>query len=86
MMEALVIGAMVLLIFWVVQLIALMSMTDDLFPGRNDKVLWFIVVFFGCALGALVFWLWKLVRLPDRVALIRLWGAAKEELGRQRSQ
>ena len=85
MMEACVTGAIVLLIFWVVQLIDLMTMTDDLFPGRNDKVLWFIVVFLGSAFGALVFWIWKVIRLPQRVALMRVWAAAKAELVQQRS-
>ncbi len=57
-----------LLIFWIVELFDLMGKRDDEFPGRYDKVLWFIVIFFGFALGALIFVLWKSRQAAERTA------------------
>ena len=47
--------AIPLLIIWMRQILALMKMTDDQFPGKYDKALWLIVVFFGGILGAFIF-------------------------------
>jgi MFS family permease len=51
---AIVVG-LALVIFWAVQLADLMSRRDEEFGGRNDKVLWFVVVFFGSFIGAIVY-------------------------------
>jgi hypothetical protein len=47
-------------IFWVVQFMDLMTMPDDDFPGRFDKVLW-VVVFVALFLivAPFAFGLWK---------------------------
>lgn len=37
-----------------------MNKTDDYFVGKNDKSLWFIVVFFGSFFGAFIFLLWNM--------------------------
>ncbi|MHC4253242.1 MAG: hypothetical protein ACYS9X_29330 [Planctomycetota bacterium] len=58
--------ALPLVIFWACQLLSLMRMRDEEFPGRYDKILWFIIVFFGSLLGALIFWLWKVGRADER--------------------
>ncbi len=55
----LIIVGLLLTIFWLVELLVLMNMTGDEFPWRYDKVLWLVIVFFGLALGALVFLLWQ---------------------------
>lgn len=55
----LIIVGVLLLIFWLLELLVLMNMTGDQFPWRYDKALWFVIVFFGSALGAFVFWMWQ---------------------------
>ena len=52
--------------FWIVQLLSLMNMEDAQFPGRRDKVLWFVLLMLGSVLGAVVFWLWKCNRRLER--------------------
>ena len=59
MMPFLIIVGLLLVIFWLAELLVLMNMTGDEFPWRYDKALWFVIVFFGLALGALVFLLWQ---------------------------
>ena len=54
----LIIGV-VLTVFWLVQLLALMRMQGNEFPWEYDKALWFVAVFFGFALGALLFLIWR---------------------------
>ena len=60
--------ASVLFIFWLSQMIALMSMKDEEFPGRHDKILWFIAVFGGFVGGALAFRLWRIKRFDEAVS------------------
>ncbi len=55
----LIIVGLLLLIFWLLELLVLMNMTGDQFPWRYDKALWFVIVFFGFILGAWVFWMWQ---------------------------
>ena len=47
------------LIIWVQQFFDLMSSGDGKFPGRYDKVLWFVVLILGNILGAIAYWYWK---------------------------
>ena len=54
--------AVVLLLFWLSQMVALMNMKDDEFPGGHDKILWFIAILIGSFAGALAFLLWRTVR------------------------
>lgn len=53
---------MVLFVGWLWQLIVLMNMKDDEFPGKHDKTLWFVAVFVGSVVGALAFVVWRVVR------------------------
>ena len=65
---------LVLLAFWLSQVLDLMSMADGDFPGRFDKPLWFAVIVFGLPPGAFLFCLWKWLRTPPqacRAALTR---------------
>ena len=54
-----VLAAVCLAILWAGQLLELMRMTDSDFPGRHDKVLWFVLLLVSGPLGALIFWCWK---------------------------
>ncbi len=45
--------------FWAFQFMQLMSLSDEDFPGRHDKILWVIGMVFGNFAGALAFFLWK---------------------------
>ena len=54
-----------LFLFWIKQMVRLMGLTDDCFPGRYDKVIWAVIVFFGSILGAFVFWLWMQARREE---------------------
>jgi hypothetical protein len=52
------------LIFWLRQLIDVMQRSDDDFPGRNDKLIWAVVIVLGNVFGALAYWIAKPVRAP----------------------
>ncbi|MEX0704741.1 MAG: hypothetical protein WD069_21765 [Planctomycetales bacterium] len=56
---ALVIFALPALIFWAVQLGSLMGRRDEEFPGRYDKLMWGLIVFFGGLIGATVYYFAK---------------------------
>ena len=58
----------VLLAFWLVELISLMNMTDDQFPGRFDKPTWAVILVFTLVLGAFAFWIWKIGTGADQRA------------------
>ena len=60
-----VIVAICLCSFWIEELVRLMSLTDDCFPGRYDKVIWAAIIFFGSIFGAFVFWLWTHARRAE---------------------
>ena len=48
-----------LIIFWIYQLVQVVSMDDKEFKGRNDKLIFFMIVFFGLIPGAIGFYLWR---------------------------
>ena len=55
--------------FWIAQWLDLMSMKDEDFPGRYDKILWGGLMVFSLVFGAATFWLWKRKRSrPQRIA------------------
>ena len=56
----------VFMIFWIRQLITVVSMKDEEFEGRNDKLIWFIIVFFGNFIGAAIFCSWKYFNLQQQ--------------------
>lgn len=81
----LVLMSIFLFVFWLFQIVALMDMKDNEFPGRHDKVLWFIAVLLGSVVGALAFLLWRFMRsgetMSDRLAddIAGLIGKSREE-------
>lgn len=52
------------LFFWVYELISVISMKDEQFDGRNDKLIFFLLVFFGSIFGAVGFAFWKWFHAP----------------------
>ena len=59
-------------LFWLSQVIRVVSMNDDEFEGHNDKVIFFIIVFFGSIFGAMWFFLWMLTKDQERESDERL--------------
>ena len=61
-----------LLLFWLSQLLALTNMKNDEFPGKHDKILWFVAVLVGSFAGWLAFLLWRTMRsgetMSERIA------------------
>lgn len=50
-----------LIIFWLCQVLSLMQMNDDTFPGRFDKLTWGIILSITFVLGAIAFAIWKAI-------------------------
>ena len=53
------ITVIVLVLFWVGQLFDLMGQSDDLFPGRYDKVCWFVLLMTMNVFGAAIWFIFK---------------------------
>jgi cyanate permease len=47
-------------LFWLSQLRLVVKMHDSDFSNRNDKLMWFLQVFFGFILGAVLFMIWRI--------------------------
>ena len=58
--------------FWLLTLWSVVSTSDDDFPGRNDKLMWAIIVFFGFVLGAILFIVWKSEYQRSRISARKL--------------
>ena len=71
---------LVALLFWISQLIRVISMKDNEFDGRNDKLIFFLLVFFGSVFGAIGFFLWDWPRKKARESDARLAAAMKDVL------
>jgi len=56
---------LVALYFWVLSLYRLMGLRDDFFPGRNDKVTWFVLLVLFNIVGAVMFFIFKGKRQPS---------------------
>ena len=54
------------LLIWVAQLREIVLMRDEAFDGRNDKLIWFLIIFFGSIFGAIAFIRWKNGRLNEK--------------------
>ena len=63
-----IILAVVATIFWLVQLLSLMMMPDDAFPGRYDKPIWAAILLVLSVLGAFLFVVWKFTAQSDHEA------------------
>jgi len=59
-------------LFWLYVLWTAATMPDSDFPGRNDKVIWVMIVLFTPIIGALLFALWQLEQSMQRRANARL--------------
>ena len=46
------------LLFWLAMVWTVVNLAEDDFPGRNDKLMWAIIVFFGSVVGAAIFASW----------------------------
>lgn len=56
MMEAIVFTiGLVAFLFWLSQLLVVVKMHDSDFPDRNDKLMWFLLIFLGSLPGAILF-------------------------------
>jgi hypothetical protein len=71
-------------VFWLAEIVSLMSMSDGDFPGRFDKPMWAAIIFFAFFLGALAFWIWKLNVKVDQRAQELVEANRLEELSRSR--
>jgi hypothetical protein len=60
---------LVLLVFWIIQFAQLMAMRDDEFPGRFDKILWFIAFLTLNVVAASIFLSWKQIAMASRTKL-----------------
>jgi len=68
---------LLLVVFWVRQVLSLMSMKDEDFPGRYDKPIWAALMIFTLFVGAVLFWWWKPMFLRRKLA--RKTGAFRGE-------
>ena len=62
-----IIIGLIAFLFWLSELRIVIKMHDSDFPGRNDKLMWFMLVFFGSILGALLFMIWRIERVNVKV-------------------
>lgn len=62
----------ILISYWISTFCSLMAMPDSDFLGRNDKLIWAILVIVTFAVGASMFHLWRFCQRPV--------GYAEEEL------
>ena len=56
---------LILIIFWVSTFYSLMAMPDSAFKGRNDKLIWAVLVIVLNLFGALVFHYWRLTQRTE---------------------
>jgi hypothetical protein len=54
-----------LIIFWLFQFVGLMSLPDNRFPGRFDKVLWVSVFVLIAPLAPMAFYVWNGQRVEE---------------------
>jgi hypothetical protein len=55
-----------LVVFWVVQFAQLMTLSDDYFPGKYDKILWVVAFVLMNVLAAFAFLWWKTILVALR--------------------
>lgn len=63
-------------LFWLYELWAVATMSDSDFPGRNDKLIWVIIVLFASVIGAVLFVLWQIEQNVQHSSNARLKRAA----------
>jgi hypothetical protein len=57
-------SALMLVLAWFRELMTLMSLSDDVFPGRHDKVIWAFLLIVMPPLGAIAFWSFRRAYWP----------------------
>lgn len=82
---AIVLIAIALVVFWLSQMVGLMDMKDNEFPGKHDKILWFVALLIGSFAGALAFLLWRTMRSAEALSE-RLAGEIGGVIGRDQEQ
>lgn len=58
--------ALLVLLFWLYQLADVVTMRDEEFDGRNDKLIWFLIVVWGFVFGSFAFFVWKNARQREK--------------------
>lgn len=61
----------VLIVLWVVYFAQMMSLADAEYPGKHDKILWFVVFLLFFFLAPFAFWIWKNFYLFDQRGIQR---------------
>jgi len=64
-MMGLLIGFVLMVLAWVRELVFLMRLADDVFPGRHDKLIWALLLIALPPLGALAFWSFRRAHWPE---------------------
>jgi hypothetical protein len=59
-----VVIGILLAIFWITQLLDLMSRKDDDFTGRYDKILWVAILLIGTVCGAVAYYIVRFIKEP----------------------
>ena len=54
-----IIISLIFFVYWIRQFCEVIRAGDSDFPGRNDKLMWAIIIFFGSLPGALLYSYWK---------------------------
>lgn len=76
----------IVFIFWLRQLLNVISMSDDEFEGRNDKLIFFLIVFLGSLPGAIGFYFWMRCRRKKIEDEKKLEAGIAEALGKEAKQ
>lgn len=59
-MAAVTIGLIAaLIVFWIGEFVALMRISDTMFPGRYDKLVWSLLMIVLPPVGAIAFWIYR---------------------------
>ena len=79
---------LVSVVFWILQFWSVLLMRDEDFPGKNDKIMWALIVFFGSAVGAILFAIWRWEHEHNRQSERNLRNAMRnvsdQEIGRDK--
>lgn len=57
--------SLVIVLAWIVYFAQMMSLADTDFPGKYDKILWFVVFVLLFVVAPFAFWIWKNCYLFD---------------------
>jgi len=64
-MMGLLIAFVLMILAWVREFVFLMRQADDVFPGRNDKLIWALLLIVLPPVGALAFWSFRRAHWPE---------------------